>query len=420
MQNKGFIKEFILSNAIGFIIALLNFIFTIIISNRLLPEAFGIFGVANSMIYLLQVPSSSLSNYFAKLQNNFIPETISKIKMYTFVLILLISGISILLLLLNGKYFETLLRMDLQILFILAIGILITGTSAIFRGLLIGSRQVIKVNLIGLVEVVIKLTITFLIISESSKPIIPVIIYFIPAVISLPIYIFLSTRKLQTSVTRKSINFSLKQLIYSYILFSLLFILFNIGYTLDSIIVPLIYRPSYAALTTIGSIIYFGCVLGSSVIYSRLVSTQEVKDKVKLLLSVQGVVLIIGFIGLLFVYIFFDYIQKYMFDGNYGDIKEYLFIYGISMVLFANSYIVINALAADSRYYAIIILLFIPIIQFILISYNNTSLGNIILSQSFILSLYFISLNIFYYADKTHLNNQSFLLKDRNTTLSNT
>ncbi|KKQ11969.1 MAG: hypothetical protein US24_C0008G0001, partial [candidate division WS6 bacterium GW2011_GWC2_36_7] len=65
-KDLGYIKNLLLTSVMGGLIGLLNYVFNIIVARYTESSVFGLFSAAMAIIYLLQIPATSIQAIITK------------------------------------------------------------------------------------------------------------------------------------------------------------------------------------------------------------------------------------------------------------------------------------------------------------------------------------------------------------------
>jgi O-antigen/teichoic acid export membrane protein len=399
----SFLKNILVTIFIGGLISFLNYLFNIYIARNLGNSDFGLYTAAIGIIYLVQIPAAAIQTAITKKvaqKKNF---NLEKFKINSTIQLSIVAVILSILFIVFGDLVASFASIPKQYILPLAIALFGSVISTIPKGFLLGLEKIIVLNIILLFETVLKFVMGYVAISHGLDITLPILANVLPSIITLILVLpFISTRSIE--IPKEKISLQYKGLILLFITFLLL----NMPFTLDLILVNPDVRPAYGALSLIGKIVFFASTMIASVMISRLANQEDKLRKKTILISLvvaTGTGLVIST-----VYFFFtDLIVNIVFNGMYSEISQYITLYGIGMTAYSVSYMVVNSLLIRESYVHIIFLTILTVLQFILYQINNETLKDAFTNQLIVfgsLLLFIVIVLTFYIFKKNGKDNR--------------
>lgn len=383
-NEKTFLRNILIALSVGTLVSFLNYIFNIYLARNFSSNYFGLYTAAIGIIYLVQIPSAAIQTAITKKVAQNREVNIKKFKIQSTIQLGIVALILSLLFLLFGEYIAAFANIPKQYILPLAIALFGAILSPIPKGFLLGLEKIGTVNIIMLLETVLKFVMGYYAISRGLDITIPILANVIPSFLTLlVVFPFLKTGS--NEFAKKKISLKYKELILLFVTFFLL----NMPFTLDLILVNPDIRPAYGALSLIGKIVFFASTMIAGVMVSKL-ANQQTKLRKKTLLISLGIAAFTG-LGLSLIYFLFtDIIVQFVFNGMYNEITPYITLYAIGMSAYSISYLVINFLIINNSYRYLILLIFLTILQYVLYQINNQTLRDAFINQLIIYGILFL------------------------------
>lgn len=382
--EKTFLKNVLITILIGGIVSFLNYLFNIYLARNFQEYDFGLYTAALGIIYLVQIPAAAIQTAVTKKvaqKKNF---DLEKFKIKSTLQLSIIAVILSLLFILFGDKIANYVNIPTK--YILPLGIALFGAviSPIPKGFLLGLEKIGTLNIILLLETILKFGMGYYAISNNLDITIPILSNVLPALLTLIIILpFVKTKSIEKP--KEDINIEYKGLLLLFITFLLL----NMPFTLDLLLVNPDIRPEYGALSLVGKIVFFASTMTASVMISRLANQEDHLRKKTIVMSL-GVAAATGIAISIIYFLFTNLIVKIVFDGMYMSITPYIALYGIAMTAYAVSYMLINSLLIKGSYLHIIFLTALTALQLVLFMTNNRTLHDAVFNQLVIYGILFI------------------------------
>jgi O-antigen/teichoic acid export membrane protein len=388
-KEKIYIRNLLLTTIFGGIIGFINYLFNIFIA-RFTPEyTFALYSTAIGLIYLIQIPFTSIQNVLTKGVGESKEGNIERLKQSSVIAFTLIGILVSLLFFLLTPILTDPTQISPELILPLSVALLLTFISPISRGILLGQEKVLLVNSIWFLETLLRFVIGYIGIKMGGN--IQILILasalpsFLSSIVALP---FIKSKKEQ--VERIKIDFK------AIALMTVSLLLLSAPYTLDLILAPLPLKAEYGALSLIGKIVYFSCTTIAMVMFARLANQKNEKAKIKTLGVAVIITLLIGIGMSIFIYIFRDLIVSLAFGDKYGEISTHFITFGILMSAYAVTFMFANFFFSRDSYVYIFILILITVLQVILFNRDLPNIQSIVLIQMFVYGLLLL-LTILYF-----------------------
>ncbi len=395
--EKTFLKNVLITIVVGAFVSFLNYLFNIYLARNLQDTDFGMYNAALGIIYLVQIPAVAIQTAITKKVAEKKDFNLEKFKIQSILQLSLVAVILSVTFILLGEHIASIANIPEK--YILPLGIALFGSliSPIPKGFLLGIERITTLNVILLLETILKFIMGYYAISMSMDITIPILANVIPALITLLVIMpFVKTGKEEIPQTKVTIPYKGVALLF------LTFLLLNTPFTLDLILVNPEVRAQYGALSLVGKIVYFASITIAGVMISRLANQRDEERKKTLLISL-GITALTG-LSISFVYLLLpEYIVHIVFGGMYTEIIPYIGMYGVAMTLFSVSYMVINSLLIKDSYIHIYFLSFLLVLQLLLYKLHNITLYDAFINQLIIYGVLFIFISfilIFYFFKK--------------------
>ena len=383
-QNKTFFNNILITLVIGVVVNFLNYLFSIYLARNLITNDFNIYNAILGIITLIQIPTIAIQTAITKKVASNKNFNLKEFKKKSTIQLVIIAFILSLLFILFGKSISNISNIDIKYIPILSFALFISLVTPVVKGFLLGLEKILTFNIILLFETVLKFVLGYISISQNLGMSAIVLAFCIPtAITTIAIYPFIKTKSKEE--TKKNISLNYKQISLIFITFLLL----NIPFTLDLILVNPDVRASYGALSLIGKIVYFGSITIASLMISKLSNSQKEARKKNLIISLIVSTLTGGIICLVYM-LFTNEILQFVYDGAYLDIAKYIVPYSLSMIAYSTSYMIITSQLVNDSYSHIYILFAVCVLQVVLYNLNNNTLNDAFINQVVIYGVLFI------------------------------
>ncbi|MDX9738943.1 MAG: oligosaccharide flippase family protein [Candidatus Dojkabacteria bacterium] len=395
--DQTFLKNIFITIFIGVIVNFLAYLFNIYLARNLGSTDFGLYNAAIGIIYLVQIPAIAIQTAITKKVAQKRDFNLEKFKIQSILQLSVIAVVLSLIFILFGEKIAAVANIPMKYILPLSLALFGAIVSPIPKGFLLGLEKIFTLNIILLLETILKFALGFFAISRGMDITIPILANVIPALITLVIVLpFLKTGSVK--IPTKKINIQYKGVV---LLFTT-FLLLNAPFTLDLILVNPEVRASYGALSLIGKIVYFASITIAGVMISRLANQKDELRKRTLIISL----IFSALTGLAISAVYFLFTKEIVdivFKGMYLEITPYIALYGIAMTAYSVSYMAINSLLIKDSYIHIYFLLLLVAVQLILYRVHNSTLQDAFINQIVVYSLLFIFvffILIFYFFKK--------------------
>ena len=379
--DKAFLNNIVITIFFGIIVNLLNYVFTVFLARNLIDVDFGLYNASLGIITLVQIPVIAIQTAITKKVASNKNFNLSKFKLKSLTQLLGIGVVVSLLFFALGGYISDIANIPTTYIPVLTLVVFTAIVTPVAKGFLLGLEKILSFNLIALLETLLKFVFGFVAIYLDAGMIVIILSFALPQLLS-SIFVLPFVKTKSSISSDKEIKLNYKQIL----LIFLTFLLLNIPFTLDLILVNPDIRASYGALSLLGKIVYFASITIGSLMISKLANSKKELRKKTLLISIA----VAGLTGLsiTIIYMFFSKeIVDIVFNGMYLEISKYLVLYSLTMASYGVSYMVITSLLIDDSYVHILFLVLISILQVVLYSVNNSTLYDAFLNQVIIYSV---------------------------------
>lgn len=401
--EKTFLKNILITVLVGVLVNFLSYLFNIYLARNLQDTDFGLYNAAIGVIYLVQIPAIAIQTAITKKVASKRDFDLTKFKIQSTLQLTVIALILSLIFLAFGTQIADVANIPQKYIIPLAFALFGAILSPIPKGFLLGLEKIVALNILLLLETVLKFAMAYYAISKGMDITIPILANVIPSLITMVIILpLIKTGSSKEPVEKIAIQYK------GVVLLFITFLLLNAPFTLDLILVNPDVRASYGALSLIGKIVYFASITIAGVMISRLANQQEKVRKRTLIISLifsACTGLAISAVYLLFT----NQIVDIVFGGMYLEIAPYIAMYGVAMTIYAVSYMVVNSLLINDSYIHIFVLLLITILQVLLFTFNNDTLADAFINQILVYGILFIfvlTILIFYIFKKNGKESQ--------------
>ncbi|MGI6443973.1 MAG: lipopolysaccharide biosynthesis protein [Candidatus Dojkabacteria bacterium] len=387
-KERKFIINLFLTTVLGGIVGLLNYAFNILVAKYTSPVIFGTFSAALGIIYLSQIAGTSVQSLVTKTVAQNKDKDLNTYKWSTLIsfsiLGVVVAGIFFLL-----RYpIAEIASLPVEYMLYLAIALIFSFISPVSKGLLLGEEKVITVNFILLGETLLRFLVGIIAINRGGDIPLLILSNTLPTIASTILIIPLLQYK---TVKKKIAGQNWKE----FFLMSISFLLLTMPFTLDLILVNEAFRAEYSSLSLLGKIVYFACVITSSVMFARLTNEEKAQRKRRSLLIALALSLAIGIVLSAIFFLFGDFVVKFSVGEQYLSIVKYLGVFGLCMTGYSIVYMIANYFISNNTYSYILILFCATVLQIILFTLRNSSIDIVVKNQIVLYSLLTLSTILF-------------------------
>jgi len=382
-KDTVFLKNLFLTTILGGIIGILNYLFNIFVVKYTDKSVFSIFTAALGIIYLVQIPATSIQSFLTKIVAKNDNSNLSK---YRWTALKYLGGIGILLSLiffLFRQEISTLASVPEDIVIYLAVTLFFSFVSPISKAFLLGEEKIVAFNLLLLFETILKFAIGAVAIKMGGNIPLLILANSLPAILTTIVIL----PSLKPNNTGKSIETKFRELI----LITIFMLLLTVPYTIDLVLVNESFRAEYGAISLLGKLVYFSCVMTASVMFARVSNENKSANKRKSLLISLTLAFCIGIVISLVYFLFTNLVISLTVGEQYISAGKYLGVFGLCMTGFAVVYMIANYFITQNVYGYIFVLLFVSILQILLFQFRNSSLNQVIQNQIIVYSVLTIS-----------------------------
>lgn len=389
LQKKEvvYLRNLFLTTILGGIVGVLNYLFNIFIVKYTNKEVFSVFTAALGIIYLVQIPATSIQSLLTKIVAKNDNNNLEKYKWSTLIQFTIIGLLFSTIFILLKEPISSLASIPTDIVIYLAITLFFAFVSPISKAFLLGEERIVYVNLLLLLETILKFGIGAIAIRMGGEISLLILANSLPAVLTT----LLVLPTLKVNKTGKEIKTDYKELI----LITIFMLLLTVPYTLDLVLVNESFRAEYGAVSLLGKLVYFSCVMTASVMFARVSNEQQSKSRRKSLIISLLLSLGIGLVISLAYFFLTDFVITATVGEQYLSVGKYLGIFGLCMTGFAMVYMIANYFISQSIYGYIVILFLVSILQVLLFRYRNDSLDQVIRNQVILYGILLLSTVIF-------------------------
>lgn len=366
-KEFGYIKNLLLTSVMGGMIGILNYVFNIVVARYTEGSVFGLFSAAMAIIYLLQIPATSIQAVITKKIGEHRKYNMNAFK-WESLIIFSILGIVISTIFFLFKYqLAKISNVSQDVYIYLAIVLFLAFVSPIAKGLLLGVEKIVTVNILLFAETVLKLIMGLIAIKMGGSIPLLILANGIPALLTTLFIIPLTQLNGEKPKQRITVNY--KELILT----TVSFLLLSAPYTLDLILVNTSFRAEYSAVSLLGKLVYFAAITIAAVMFARLSNQKDVKAERRTLLISLAVTVGIGIAVTLGLFLFKELVINMTIGNQYLSIAPYIALFGLCMTGYAIVFMLANYFISIGSFKYIFILLFMVALQiYLFITFNNT------------------------------------------------
>ena len=369
-----FVKNLFLTTVLGGIIGILNYLFNIFVARYTDQNTFSIFSSALGIIYLLQIPAVAIQALVTKAIAKNKQKDLNHFKWYCFFIFSIMGFAFSIIFFLSKNVVADLANIPVETVFFLAITFLFAFISPVPKGLLLGMEKITLINIVLLLETVMRFAIGALAIRlDSSIPLL-ILANSVPALVTT--LFILPLVKFET-VYKDRVRIDYKELL----LMALSFLLLTTPFTIALILVNPTFRAEYAAVTLLGKLVYFASIMTASVLFARLSNESIERDRKRSLIMSLGLSVIIGLTLSVIFFLFKDLVITMSVGQQYLGVSNYIGVYALCMTGFAATYMIANFFISKGTYKYLYILLFATVLQILSFVFRNDSLSMVMQNQ---------------------------------------
>jgi O-antigen/teichoic acid export membrane protein len=387
-----FIKNLFLTTILGGIIGILNYLFNIFVARYTSQEIFSTFSAALGLVYLVQIPATAIQSVVTKEVGRNRGKDLKRYKWYSLGIFSLLGIVfSVLFFLARGSIAE-LANIPTETILYLAITLFFAFTSPTGKGFLLGKEQIGTVNLILLLETILRFGMGALAINMGGSVPILILANSLPAMLTtlfiLPLVKF---EKEEVVNEKEEIKIDFKELI----LITLAFLFLSGPFMLSLPLVNPEFRAEFSAISILGRLVYFAAVITSSVLFARLTNESEESSQKKSLLISLLLSISIGVVISIIFFLFKDLIVNLTVGEQYSIVTPYIGGFGLSMTAFAFVYMSANYFISRGDYKYILIPFIGTILQIASFVFRNENLDMVMLNQTVVYGFMAIATTIY-------------------------
>jgi O-antigen/teichoic acid export membrane protein len=386
-----FIKNLFLTTILGGIIGILNYFFNIFVARYTTQEIFSTFSAALGLVYLVQIPATAIQSVVTKEVARNKGKDLNRYKWYSLGVFSLLGIIfSVLFFLARGTIAE-LANIPTETILYLAITLFFAFTSPTGKGFLLGKEKIGTVNLILLLETILRFGMGALAINMGGSMPILILANSLPAMLTTLFILPLVKFKKKDVVDEEKIKIDFKELI----LITLAFLFLNGPFILSVPLVNPEFRAEFSAISILGRLVYFAAVITASVLFARLTNESEENSQKKSLLISLLLSISIGTVISIIFFLFKDLVVNLTVGEQYSMITPYIGGFGLSMTAFAFVYMSANYFISKGDYKYILIPFIGTVLQIASFVFRNDSLDMVMLNQTVIYGFMAIATTIY-------------------------
>ncbi len=386
-----FIKNLFFTTILGGIIGILNYFFNIFVARYTTQEIFSTFSAALGLVYLVQIPATAIQSVVTKEVARNKGKDLNRYKWYSLGVFSLLGIIfSVLFFLARGTIAE-LANIPTETILYLAITLFFAFTSPTGKGFLLGEEKIGTVNLILLLETILRFGMGALAINMGGSMPILILANSLPAMLTTLFILPLVKFKKKDVVDEEKIKINFKELI----LIALAFLFLNGPFILSVPLVNPEFRAEFSAISILGRLVYFAAVITASVLFARLTNESEENSQKKSLLISLLLSISIGTVISIIFFLFKDLVVNLTVGEQYSMITPYIGGFGLSMTAFAFVYMSANYFISKGDYKYILIPFIGTVLQIASFVFRNDSLDMVMLNQMVIYGFMAITTTIY-------------------------
>lgn len=395
----------------NFIVSFGNYVFHLILIRLLAPAYYGEFLTYISFLYLLAIPSGTISvvvtkhiaDYYGKRDtvsiNHFFYFIIGKIIAPSLVL-----GFAVILF---STPLSHLFKAEPVAFVVLGISIFTSLIGSVLRSYVSAFQLFNFVTVLGFVDIIIKVILAVILVNLGLNATGPVIAILLTGLIILSIIYF----KVKTSIYPKAPGKSLGNIkIRSNLFYSFLYSAGTLSLMSVDVLMVRIYFDThtsglYSGLSMLGRMIYFGVTPLSGLLLPMVSHRFAAHLNTKTVLRKLGLVsLVIGLVGVSIFSLNPEALISLLSGRNYLEVSGLLPLFAVTMLIFALSYFLLTFLIAVNRQKVNFILLLTALAQPLAIFISHDSITTVVYINLCLHSALLLALLIYYKTRTSNIN----------------
>lgn len=397
-----FIKNLFLTTVLGGIIGILNYLFNIFVARYTNQEIFSTFSATLGIVYLVQIPATAIQAVITKTVAKNREKNLNHYKWYSLGIFSILGVIFSVLFFLGRDSIANLANIPVETILYLTITLFFAFTSPTAKGFLLGEEKIGTVNIILLLETILRFGMGALAIKMGGSIPILILANSLPAmlttVVILPLLKFKKTSDIDTG---EKLVIDFRELI----LIALAFLFLSGPFMLSMPLVNPEFRAEFSAISVLGRLVYFAAVLTSSVLFARLTNESEESSQKKSLLISLFLSISIGLVISIIFFLFKDLIVSITVGEQYSMVSQYIGGFGLSMTAFAFVYMSANFFISKGDYKYILIPFIGTVLQIASFIFRNENLDMVMLNQTIIYGFMAIATTIYLLFKLRNINN---------------
>ena len=382
----------------NFTIGVGRYFFHLLLLRLLLPSEYGEFLAYLSLLYILGIPNTAVSNLVVK----FVAEFKGRrdhhsINQLFYYLVRKLTPISVAigaLMILFANFLSSVFKAHQTAFVILGLSLFIGLLSTIIRSYLLAFQRFVAQILIGFLDICVTLILAYIFIKIGLSATGAVLAQILSGIISLTICLYLIRKEIFPISTKTNKKFNLS----SFTGYSLIFAIGSLSLISSDVLLVRYYFSEhlsgiYSSLSVIGRIVYFGLgpLIGLvlPIASHRHAATGSSKG---VFLKLGSVILVFGLLATLIFVIFPSLIMRTLSGVNYLEGASLLPIFAGSMLLFSFSMFILSYLMAIGKPKFNLYLLVATIAQPLIVFIFHQSLIQVVSSNLILEFVLFLSL----------------------------
>ncbi len=382
----------------NFAIGVGRYFFHLLLLRLLLPSEYGEFLAYLSLLYILGIPNTAVSNLVVKFVAEFKGRRdYPSINQLFYYLVRKLAPISLAigtLMIFFANFLSSVFKAHPTAFVILGLSLFIGLLSTIIRSYLLAFQRFVAQIIIGLLEICVTLILAYIFIKIGLSATGAVLAQILSGIISLTICLYLIRKEIFPISTKTNREFSLG----SFTGYSLMFAVGSLSLISSDVLLVRYYFSEhlsgiYSSLSVIGRIIYFGLgpLIGLvlPIASHRHSATGSSKG---VFLKLGSVIVVFGLLATLLFVIFPGLIMRTLSGVNYLEGASLLPIFAGSMLLFSFSMFILSYLMAIGKPIFNLFLLAATIAQPLIVFFFHQSLNQVVSSNLILEFVLFLSL----------------------------
>lgn len=397
--QKIFVKNLFLTTILGGIIGILNYLFNIFIARYTDQSVFSTFSAALGIIYLVQVPAVAIQSVVTKAVAKNKGANLNHYKWYSFIIFSILGIVFSTLFFLSRGVIADIANIPTEVVLFLAITMFFAFVSPVGKGLLLGKERIGTVNLILLLETILKFIMGGIAIKMGGSVPLLILANSIPSILTtiviLPLVRFKRERDEKVTIDFKEV-----------ILITLSFLFLSAPFTLTLPLVNPLFRAEFSAVSILGKLVYFASIMTASVLFARLTNEEVERSQKKSLMISLALSISIGFFISLLFFLFNGLIIDLTVGSQYSMVSSYIGGFGLCMTAYAFVYMAANYFISKEYFNYLYILVFATILQILFFIFRNESLDTVMFNQAIVYGFMALSTAIYLIFKLRHTRNE--------------